>query len=326
MICSAALFALLLAPQTPVLSDGGFLPENDWKIPVDSKDAKGLTQAQFNQVLDGIAAVYRPIIQARGGVMEINRKWDDPTVNASTSRIGNRYIFNMYGGLARHAAITQDGFALVMCHELGHQLGGVPKYGGYNSWASNEGQSDYFANLKCLRKVFASGMSLSFTRPALDADPLAAKVCASQFSGSEREACVRGAMAGLSVGTLFQALHGDSVAPRFDTPDPKVVASMMDSHPPTQCRVDTYFQGSICAKPASQDVSDSSVDAGTCTRSQNFKLGLRPRCWYKPPASEPAYPAADAARFGAPASDSAEALAKSGAFQSLSQAGLWQGL
>lgn len=131
----------------------GFLPPNDLRIPVGSLEANGISEAQFNQVLDQVQALYGPIIAARGGRLVINRLWSDSTVNASAERNGGQRIINMYGGLARHDAITQDGLALVACHELGHHLGGAPKFGIFErlDWASNEGQSDYFANLKCLR-------------------------------------------------------------------------------------------------------------------------------------------------------------------------------
>ena len=58
----------------------------------------------------------------------------------------------MFGGLARHKLVTPDGFALVACHEMGHHLGGAPRRGG---WASNEGQSDYYATTKCARRIWA---------------------------------------------------------------------------------------------------------------------------------------------------------------------------
>ncbi|MBI5242683.1 MAG: hypothetical protein HY922_03235 [Elusimicrobia bacterium] len=321
---SALVFAFLTTPSLPQRSCQGFLPPNDMKIPVNSKDAKGITQAQFDQVMDSAQAIYGPVVEARGGVLEINRRWDDPTVNASAQRIGNRYILNMYGGLARHEVVTQDGFALVVCHELGHHIGGFPKMK-YSGWATNEGQSDYFANLKCLRRVFADSASLSFTRAA-GSDPVAEKACAQSFNGSERAACMRGAMAGKSVSALFKTLHNESKDPLFDTPDPNVVPQTSDSHPATQCRLDTYFQGSLCAKPVSEDVSDKNPAPGTCTRSQGFSAGLRPLCWYKPPASEPSLTPAEIARFGAPASQARESLSKSGAFSRLGGSAVWRGL
>ncbi|MBI5243263.1 MAG: hypothetical protein HY922_06185 [Elusimicrobia bacterium] len=331
-LCSAALFALLVTPQAPQTLCRGFLPPNDMKIPVGCAESvksvcpagaaasKGLSEGKFNAVLDRIEAIYGPVVEARGATLEINRFWEDPTVNASTQRMGSRWIVNMYGGLARHEAVTQDGFALVVCHEIGHQVGGAPKVPG--AWASIEGQSDYFSALKCMRQVFADAASKGFTRKP-GSDPTAEKACAEQYKTSAGKAlCLRSAMAGLSVTGLFQALHNEDTAPQLDTPDTSVVSQTDSEHPATQCRLDTYFQGSLCTKPASEAVSDKNPAAGTCTRSQGYSVGLRPLCWYKPPASERSL---DIARFGAPAAQAREALSKSDAFRSLSEgSGLWQ--
>lgn len=94
--------------------------------------------------------------------------------------------------------------------------------------------------------------------------------------------CVRGGMAGLSVAKLFQSLRGSTVEPKFDTPDPKVVTKTDDNHPATQCRLDTYFQGSLCEVNFSEDVTSTSEVTGTCHASLGHTIGLRPLCWFKP--------------------------------------------
>ena len=135
----------------------GFLPENDLYVGVNDKMASDMTEARFNEIIDEVDAVYAPIVKQRGGNLKWARKWDDGTVNASAQRFFTTYQVNMFGGLARHELVTDDAFALVVCHELGHHLGGAPKVGGLMMrWASNEGQSDYFASLKCFRKVYES--------------------------------------------------------------------------------------------------------------------------------------------------------------------------
>ncbi|MBI4062000.1 MAG: hypothetical protein HY403_11295 [Elusimicrobia bacterium] len=289
ILLSAAFVAFSVAPRTIALEDG-FLPENNLKIPVGSMEAKGITEKQFNQVMDRIEAIYKPEIAARGGRLVLKRLWSNPTVNASAQRSGKDYILNMYGGLARHESITQDGMALVACHEMGHHIGGAPKYGGMD-WASNEGQADYFANLKCLRRVFSTPEATSFTRPTGD-DPGPRAACEKSFSSeTDRALCVRGAMAGMSVTTLFRVLRRETALPRFDTPDPKVVAAMYDSHPETQCRLDTYFMGSVCGRAVGDQVDERDPMKGTCTRAGGQTSGLRPLCWYKPPVGEPAAPA-----------------------------------
>lgn len=288
ILVSVVVAALSVVPRTSELCEG-FLPQNDMKIPIGSYEAKGISQEQFNQVMDRVEKIYGPEIAARGGRLVLKRLWDNPTVNASAQRMGNDYVLNMYGGLARHESITQDGMALVVCHEMGHHIGGAPKYGGGNNWASNEGQSDYFANMKCLRRMFADE-GASFTRPkGDDAGPRPA--CEASFqSEADRAMCVRGSMAGMSVTTLFRILRRESVIPRFDTPDPAVVSRMYDAHPGTQCRLDTYFAGSVCSASVTDEVDQRDPAKGTCTAASGHSSGLRPLCWYKPPVP-PADPA-----------------------------------
>ncbi len=281
----SAVSALLLGPAAiPAAASDceGFLPPNDLQIPADSPMARGISEAQFNEVLNTVEKIYKPIVAARGAALQINRKWTDATVNASAYQSGKNFYLNMYGGLARHETITQDGFALVACHELGHHLGGAPKTGGWNAWASNEGQSDYFANLKCLRLVFSDKASKNFTALS-EGDEVALQGCEAMYSSdADRAVCYRAAMAGKSVAYLFQALRNETVTPRFDTPSPVVVNAMMSAHPPTQCRMDTYLAGSLCTQPVGAVLSETDPTVGTCTRKAGFQAGFRPLCWYKP--------------------------------------------
>ncbi len=299
ILLSAVSAMLLGAALMPASASDctGFLPPNDLKIPVGSIDARGIIETQFNEVINTVEKIYKPVVAAQGKVLQINRLWTDATVNANASQSGNRYILNMYGGLARHEAITMDGFALVVCHELGHHLGGAPKGG----WASNEGQSDYFANLKCLKQVFSDAASLTFTRMAAG-DEVAERGCEATYSApQERAVCVRSAMAGKSVAYLFQILRKETVVPRFDTPDPSVVTAMFSDHPATQCRMDTYLQGSLCSQPVSAPLSSTNPAVGTCTRSAGFQAGFRPLCWYKPANAAELLPPANTPAFRAPA-------------------------
>lgn len=190
----------------------------------------------------------------------------------------------MFGGLARHETITEDGFALVVCHEIGHHIGGAPKKASAwsNPWASNEGQADYWANLKCLRRVWNNDNNEEVIASMDVPAELAAKCGRSFVWNSEVAMCIRGGMAGLSVAKLFQSLSSETKAPEFTTPDQKVVTRMLDSHPATQCRLDTYFQGSLCDVSFNENVENKSEVTGTCHGTLGHTKGLRPLCWFKP--------------------------------------------
>ena len=268
------LFAICSVPHKRTLCEG-FLPKNNLRIPVGDVRAMGIDEATFNAVMDKAEKVYAPIIAAHGGHLVVNRLWTDETVNASAEQRGSEWIINMYGGLARHKDINFEGMMLVACHELGHHLGGFPLYNG-GDWAANEGESDYFANLKCLR------LTLGNTAPS-NTDPIAKSGCAAAFpAGADRNHCEEGAMAGVSVSSLLAELGG-SPTPSFTTPDTSTVGQTDDSHPAAQCRLDTYFQGSMCSKPIAGDMSRSDAFSG-CTKKEGFQTGFRPRCWYAPAA------------------------------------------
>lgn len=267
----------------------GFIPPNDMKIPVGDKSVKGvrnnggLTEAQFNSIMDRIQVMYGDMLKQKGKTLVINRLWNDATVNASAQQQGNNYIINMYGGLARHPDIILEGMALVACHEMGHHLGGAPKinqiFGG--AWATNEGGADYFSTLKCLRVFFENDDNAGIvSQNTIDATAKAK--CMSQFtSQKEQDLCMRISMAAESSAYFFQAAKKEPTRPKFDTPDMSKVNKTNDDHPATQCRMDTYFAGAICNKPVSDQLSDSDFKAGSCVEGVDA-IGFRSRCWFQP--------------------------------------------
>ncbi len=288
LISTLTLLSLFSINSFACTEDGteGFVPENDLKISANAKSMmnSNIDEAEFNAVIDKVEKVYAPIVEQQGGNLKVIRKWDDGTVNAYAQQSGSTWKVSMFGGLARHETITPDGFALVVCHEIGHHIGGAPKKKSIwsSSWASNEGQADYFATMKCLRKTFRSEDNVKIMSKVLV--PLKAKLeCHRQFTSDEdRAICERGAMAGLSTAKLFQALRGQEKAPNFTTPDTSVVSKTDDSHPEPQCRLDTYFNGALCQIDDSVDVSNDDEATGVCYRNSGDTKGVRPLCWFAP--------------------------------------------
>ena len=259
----------------------GFLPENNLQIPVGMYRNSQVTEAVFNKVIDRVEKLYKEDIEKQGDTLQVNRLWTNATVNASAERRGNTEVLNMYGGLARHPAVTEEGFALVICHEMGHHQGGAPKYTFGGAWATNEGGADYYSTLKCLRRYFAEDdNSTVSSNPNLD--PLARQSCQTQHSKVEdQDICMRSALAGQSIANLFRDLRQEEVTPAYGTPDPKQVTSTQDGHPQTQCRLDTYFAGLNCHVPESDPVDKVDYRKGSCF-TPNDTVGFRPRCWFKP--------------------------------------------
>jgi subtilisin-like proprotein convertase family protein len=253
----------------------------------------GMTEAKFNETIDKVGSHYANIVSSHDATLNFDRNWSTATVNASAHQEGKIWTVTMYGGLARRPEITEDGFALVVCHELGHHLGGFPFKG--ERWASSEGQADYFSTHACARKIWADDLDINATFRAT-APQIVLTQCNQAYSNTnEQNLCYRAAAAGKSLAGLLATL-GHQGEPMYDTPDQHQVSKNDEAHPVGQCRLDTLFSGALCTKafpdlaipgrlsPSGQTSKMAENDASqvSCSDAVMISLGKRPRCWYAP--------------------------------------------
>ena len=111
----------------------------------------------------------------------------------------------------------------------------------------------------------------------------------------DRNLCYRVASSGESLASLLAAL-GKQAVPSLDTPDSREVANSVAAHPKAQCRLDTYFSGSLCPvnfdpmiipgrnSPYGQNSAEVEQETlgSFCHSGLGFLEGNRPRCWFKP--------------------------------------------
>lgn len=289
----------------------GFVPDR-YAIKVMPSRASKINKNNFIQILDKIEKVYQPEFKKRKLKFRIEKDWQNSTANAYASADqkdpANRFIL-MNGGLALHPQMTLDSFVLTACHEIGHHLGGKPfieneveGYGTQVSWASTEGQADYFGAAKCFRKIFTEVENLTWFKSQKNIDKKIEGDCNQSYSvPSERYLCYRTAMASLAASQTLASLmaqvdHTPYVAPKLSTPDVTKVTHTLtvnkfifflgvlqqteSAHPKAQCRLDTYYRGTLCNEPPSTNLSDSSIHPGACTRKKGSKAGDRPACWF----------------------------------------------
>lgn len=268
-----------------------FMPPNN--LHLQKLDATSdIDEKMFNSLIDDVVKVYEPVIDGHKGALKVNRLWKDETVNASASQSGRSWILNMYGGLARRPEVTPDGFQMVVCHELGHHLGGFPLKGA--RWAANEGQADYFATQACAHEIWKDQTAENAkARGIAPANVKAA--CDSQWKNeNSQNLCYRTALAGQSLANLLAKL-GNQGAPDFSKPDMTVVKKTDDNHPKAQCRLDTYYQGALCGKPFEISVipgkdhpsgqqspeAEQEAEKYSCGGVYLKDVGIRPNCWFK---------------------------------------------
>ena len=287
------IFAVAIIAGTILLPKNicNIVEENNEQIPIDIET--GITEKEFKVVVSEFIRVNKPLAKEKGYELVIQNKWDDSTVNASTYVSGKKWVINAYGGLARYEGMTSDAYTMVLCHELGHHLGGFPSIG----WASNEGQSDYYATSKCFPRMSAS------KKKALNVPEVVTKQCSLLHkSQDEIDMCEKSSMVGFELASVLNNLARlftpmnctlNPVKPfscpqnfltdiSFSTPDQAEVTKTFNGHPEAQCRLDTYFAGAICNMPHDEDFSSSDPIKGACAEERGDKIGVRPHCWYKP--------------------------------------------
>lgn len=232
-----------------------------------------ISEEQFDSALEKIEQVYKPIVKSLGAELIVLKDWMDPTENAYAFREESKWYIYLYGGMARHSEMTEDGFLLTACHTIGHHLGGFPRV----EWSSVEANADYFTTLKCLRRMWANGNSIEVVK-SMEIDKPVKEQCELQWKTEfDRAVCKRSAMAGKSLARLLSVLVGEDSFPEFRAPDEIVVTKTNESHINSQCRLDTYFQGALCKADWNIPMGESDPNKGACRFGQ---VGGRPACWY----------------------------------------------
>ncbi len=179
-------------------------------------DGPKIPKKRFNIIVNAVENQFMPYAAANGRVLEFFTDYDADWAQGFARRWETDQV-HVYGGLAALPNGTEDVFALVLCHELGHLYGGIPYNDEYNKMAV-EGQADYWAGKVCFEQVL----------PLLE-----------KREGSFEE---RGTEAALIL-TAFFADNRSLPRPDLRTPDLSIVSQVLKTHPQPQCRLDTYVSG-----------------------------------------------------------------------------------
>jgi hypothetical protein len=243
---------------------------------IKSIDKAGLSEAEFNQIIDSFKDFWKPIIATKYQKnLIIKGEWKKQDVDAFATRDDeNNPVIVIQGGLGRHRHMNQNGLYLILCHELGHHYGGAPKsFRGSSkrrSWSSAEGQADYFATNKCMTRMIDE--SLIFSSPLNKVEKNHLDSCLDKY-------CLNILPAALSVGKLFASLKEDWREPSIKLKSESKVYRTFYQHSDPQCRFDTFIAGSLCSSEYDTDFDNEDHRVGACLNDLNPEAS-RPKCWF----------------------------------------------
>lgn len=192
---------------------------------------------------------------------------------------------------ASNRKMTNDVFALTLCHEIGHYLGGAPKIiKGRNdlhdfSFLTGEGQADYWSSLKCIRDYFSKVSASKKAQRLVKKLPNFLKnKCKSVYSPKkEVDICVRSIAASIRFSELMHEIYGYSFQkpPSPSTPSSDIATKTLRKRYPTvQCRLDTHISAALCNIPSEIKVDDKNPFTGVCSQQSGDLIGYRPKCWF----------------------------------------------
>ncbi len=255
-----------------------------------------MTEAQYTAMIEKVTKIYAPVVQGLGGNLNIMPSWNNDKLIAQAHQKFGSWNIELSGGMARIPTMTLDGLTLILCHELGHHVAGfsfaTAALPFLPAWASNEGQSDYFATHVCARKIWENerDVNAKFRESVTSAEQ---SNCSQVYSGSsEKDLCYRSLAASKSLGDTLAFLSNKN-KPSLITPDTTQVNKTNSRHPNPQCRLDTYLQGALCTATFNDRLipgkkySKASLKAEqeaasfSCTKTGGFSIGIRPACWFK---------------------------------------------
>jgi hypothetical protein len=248
-------------------------PESSLRYPYNNKSIQ-LSEFEVRNQIERFQIALEPVVSG-----ELNKKliveldWDNDRVNALATRDDNNNpVIQILGGMARHPEMTRDALLLVLCHELGHHLGGAPRQfrgqSALRSWSSAEGQADYYAAAKCLRRIFEDGKETFIPSPSEELE--AAKRCHGD------DFCVRTSLAAKTLTQIFASMRDGLLLPELSRFDSSLVKATNYSHPSPQCRLDTFVAGARCEQMSEEGFDAVDARVGACHTAENE----RPSCWF----------------------------------------------
>lgn len=217
-------FSLLFT--LPVLAAGYF------SLPVDAPNVGPVKQEQaFKVAADLYLLNFNQVLQKTTKPLVFDIQWQSPYFGGGAVLDEHLASVRIFGGMIRTPEMTEDVLAAVLCHELGHFLGGEPYQDIlFAEWASVEGQADFFAASVCLPAYFRLHQ------------PMATPV----------EVRTRIEQAALGLFKMSQKYATPDQAPvSLESSAPEVATELnRKSYPTDQCRLDTFKAGASCLTEA----------------------------------------------------------------------------
>lgn len=209
-------------------------------LPADAQNVSEVSQDQYWRLLSQFQWMYAAeVLEKTGRLLVIENTWENPYFAGFAELSDGEASVTLWGGMARAPGATLGGLLAVLCHEVGHLIGGEPRQTiPHSSWATSEGQADFFAAVHCLPRFLRKYPDVV---PNVEFEVI--EICGGDLT------CAKTVQAGLDLSRLTQKYsYRDFVPVNLKTPAPPSAELIRNSYPSDQCRLDTFVLGAQCPR------------------------------------------------------------------------------
>jgi hypothetical protein len=174
------------------------------------------------------------------------------------------------GGILRHYFSSDDAFVALVCHEIGHLLGGAPASTNNMSY---EGQADYYAASVCMKKFFKAYPEELARDNSIYHHYFV--TCKKAYSTeTDIRICAKIMQGGMNLASASAYEIDDILLPGPGIDEQYVTDKTLVGRDTGQCIADTFEAGALC------EIDDSKINF---TDEKSSACNNRPKCWYKLP-------------------------------------------
>lgn len=170
-----------------------------------------------------------------GGAFKVDSTWRQLN--------GKKFLLTLTGKIPNVTEISPEAYAIVVCHEMGHIMGGEPRQKSKLAvWSSVEGQADYYATNVCMWQYLKAAKE----NKSIQQHETLGKKCKQKFGEDEASylKCLRIVSGIISLQNYFNNDGNEKNRVSIDAVDTTEVSETLEKYPAlNQCRMDTFIAG-----------------------------------------------------------------------------------
>lgn len=242
-----------------------------------------VNKLDYLKLTTALSSIYEKRIAEKSGQLKFTLKDSDQAPNAyATKNADGPWEVIVISSLLALNEQTTASLGIILCHEVGHFLGGEPYVVGVQltpavrsrapKKMSCEGQADYFATSECIKALAIRIPDLFRDNKGL-LNPMTSQYCEESYVElKDIHLCKETLVASYQATIVYQKIMEELNVPatffgKIDNESTDRTLNYVGEYPSLDCRYETFITGTLCSR----------LKGNVC----NDLKWTRPACWFQ---------------------------------------------